>query len=514
VTLSHIGRERLSVFLALGVLLLYGFSTTFGFMPLDDAAFILENPHVNTGLTPQNAAWAFRLSTIADTCYYMPVTWLTFMADATVGGLQPSIYHLVNVLLFALTAVLLLRFFLQVTRDARISLVAAALFCLHPMRVESVVWVAERKDLLSGVFLLTSLLCWTHYLEERRPGCYAAAVGAFFLGFLSKPNIVVLPVLLVITERLRAYFREEPPPGLVQSLRDKIPFFALAAAGSVFTLVTRAGIMIDMPLRARLAVMAQAHYHYLSKTLLPWGLMLGDLTNQLREIRPPFPLFVLVALTGCTLLLVALRKRHPWALLAWLWFLVALAPTNGFLSVGNGLWSDKFTYVPHMGLMLGVSVFLDRLLTGPRWRRMAVGGVLCLYAAATLAYAWQWRSAEDYFHYVIGSGGPVGYSQLMIATARSSRGDLDGAIAALDEAQRRDPGYVPAYFLRGRLLEDKGLIPQAMRDYEQALRLDPKYSDAMVNLGLLYARTGNLQRAEQLLGEAGAAAAGARAARR
>jgi tetratricopeptide (TPR) repeat protein len=209
--------------------------------------------------------------------------------------------------------------------------------------------------------------------------------------------------------------------------------------------------------------------------------MLSERSYQVREIKPPFPLLMLVALAALTLLLLRLRARHAWALWTWLWFLFALAPVNGFLPTGNILWSDKYTYVPHMGLMLGFSIFLDRLLPERRRHLAMTGIVLCLCAVGTLLYAGQWRSNEFYFDSVMRNGGPVGYSRLMIAMSRRSRGDLDGAV---------------------RALEDKGLLREAAGDYETALRIDPRFLDALLNLGLLYSRMGETEKGARLLAEA------------
>lgn len=393
--------------LVLATLAVYFQAVGHPFITLDDEQYILDNPAVTGGLSGKGIAWAFT-STYAFNWH--PVTWISHMLDVELFGLDAGMHHLVNVLLHAANAALLFAVLLGMTGAPWRSGFAAALFALHPLHVESVAWVAERKDVLSTLFLFLTLLAWLRYTQRRKAGWFLGALALFALGLLSKPMLVTLPFLLLLLDAWPlGRLAGAQAIGLRRALLEKVPFAVLAGASGVLTyLVQQKGGAIGpseiFPLGVRIANSVVSYADYLIKTFWPSPL----------AVFYPHPGASLPAwkIAGAGLLLAAVSvpailswRRRPYLTVGWLWYLGTLVPVIGLVQIGRQGSADRYTYIPLIGLFLmaawGIPELFERWRLKPRALAAAAVAVLVACGALSFRQLGFWRSSERLFTHAI-----------------------------------------------------------------------------------------------------------------
>ncbi len=376
------GWKKLGVcaLLAGGVWFVFGQTLGHGFVNYDDNLYVYDNQEVLNGLARGGAAWAF---THAVSSNWHPLTLLSLMLDAQLYGANPGGYHLTNVQLHAAATILLFLVLLEMTGAPWRSGFVAALFAIHPLHVESVAWVSERKDVLSGVCFVSTLWAYTRYV--RPPGgriWYCFALACFALGLLSKPMLVTLPCLLIVLDYWPLH-REKVC--FWKSLREKVPFFALSFAICCTTLFTQKEAMVSHPLASRLGNVVMSYLIYAGQMVYPLGLAV-----PYPYPRNGWPLWEVAGgaalLLTFSLLAYAWRRQRPYLLMGWLWFLGMLVPVIGVVQVGNQSRADRYTYLPEIGLfLLATWLVADISVAWPRRRWVLGGGAALVLAALALA---------------------------------------------------------------------------------------------------------------------------------
>ena len=491
----------LLVIITLGI-----FAQTAGhqFINFDDTLYVTDNPAVKDGLKPATIAWAFKATAASN---WHPLTWLSHMLDVQLFGLRPALHHLMSVILHALSAFLLYRLLLRITAAPWASLFTAALFALHPLHVESVAWVAERKDVLSGIFWTLTLLCYARYVEKPGAGRYLTALACFGLGLMSKPMLVTLPVVLLILDywplnRLSPAESDTPSRTFSSLIIEKIPFFLLAAASSLITVMTqhKGGAMANLekaPLGLRLGNAVIAYVRYLIDTVWP-----SDLA-----ILYPFPTSLsLASLVGAALLLIAISwgvfgpgRRHRWLAAGWLWYLVTLLPVIGLIQVGGQSHADRYTYIPLTGIFIIIAWGVPQLLERWNYRKealMIAGGLtLCVLATLSWRQIAYWKDSITLFRHTleVTSGNYLILNNYGIALDQA--GDFDGAMKYYQEALNVWPRSAHAHNNLGAVLARKGRYAEAMEHYRSALAIKPDYIMAQVNIGKALAGMGDTEAA-------------------
>ena len=498
----------MAVLLALVTMALYWPATGHDFVNLDDGLYVDQNAHVQSGLAWANAQWAFRTGYAAN---WHPITWLSHMLDCQLFGLKPWGHHLTNVLLHAFNAVLVFALLQQMTGARWRSLMVAALFAVHPLRVESVAWVAERKDVLSGCFGLLALVFYARYAEGRSleskvqspkskvcgpwslfhpPASffYGLALGCFALGLMSKPMLVTWPFVLLLLDYWP--LRRFELSTTWRLVREKIPFFALAAVASVVTFVVqkRGGAVTlaeNLSLGARGGNALIAYRRYLGKLFWP-----TDLAAFYPHPRD-WPLEQVLLAGGGVLsisgLLLMQRRRYPYLLMGWLWFVGMLVPVIGLVQVGEQAMADRYTYAPAIGLTIAVIWGLHGLAKGGRYQQLglavagATGIVLCL--VLTRQQLGYWQNSETLFRHALEVTENNYFAHYNLGNARAEKGQSDEAMSQYQEAIRLNPDYAPARYNLGAALDKKGQTDEAIRQYQEVLRLRPDYAIARNNLG-------------------------------
>ena len=451
----------------------------FGFVNLDDPSYVTENPHVRDGLTMVNALWAVYG---AHAGFWHPVTWWSHMLDVTCFGLDAAGPHLVNLGLHVLNVVLLFVILHRWTGALWRAAFAAALFAWHPLRVESVAWIAERKDVLSGLFFLLTLWAYGEFARgRRRPWLYYVLALVFFtLAAMSKPMVVTLPLILILVDlwpfaRVRVEERASKSASFRRVLLEKIPFLIIAIGCSLVTIETqqdRGAVqsLTDCPVDVRIENALVSYVRYLGKTFWP-----VNLATPYADVRA----WPVAAVTGAGLLLVGLTfvavrlgRKYPFLPVGWLWFCGMLVPIIGIVQVGAQSMADRFTYLPSIGLFIVIAWSAGEAMG--RWRihgtkAMAVAGLILLGCAArTRDQLGYWRNSE---------------TLLSHAVAVTKNNWLAGCNLAWE-------------------LNRQGRQAEAEQFYREAMAVNPRDFDILNNLGLILARQGRHAEAVTLFREA------------
>lgn len=456
-----------------------------GFVSFDDPSYISRNEHVRPGLTADGFVWAF---THAHAHNWHPLTWLSHMADVELFGLSPGAHHRVNLGLHALNACLLLAVLRALTGSFGRSLVVALLFAVHPLRVESVAWASERKDVLAGVFWLLTIAAWARWARRPSQARYVTALACFALGLLAKPTVVVLPVVLLLLDvwplgrtvvvEPAVGARTTPPRSLPRLLLEKTPFFALAAIASAVTLWAQQGVVqsrSDFPLGARLANAAVTPARYLARTLWPHDLAVFYPYRRLGAGSPELWIGLAV-LAAATAAVVGFRRRG-YPLTGWGWFLVTLVPTAGIVQVGMQSTADRYTYLAGIGVVWAVVwAAADRLGTERLARTAgaaAVAVVLVILGALTWRQSRVWRDDESLYGHAVRVTHGSFWAEYNYGVVLLAKGRREEARAHFEEAVAIDPGAANAWKNLGVLDLDGGHTDAAVAAFRAARRAEP-----------------------------------------
>jgi len=474
-----------------GTLLLFSRAVGNRFLDCDDPDYVTQNAHVQAGLTWAGVDWAFTSSAAAN---WFPLTWLSHMLDWQLFGNDPRGHHAVNILWHALNAVVAFLALRRLTGAFWTSAASAALFAWHPLRVESVAWVAERKDVLSGFFGLLTLWAYAAYAEkrrERRSGArsfYALALAAFATGLLCKPMLVTLPCLLVLLDwwPLR---RIGPAEKLSSLLLEKAPFFLLTIVSCVITYrVQQAGnaVVESLGLGARLANAVVSVACYLGKFSWPVNLAVG---YPIPDHQPG------ATVAGATVLVLTMTgvalwqwRRRPWLLVGWLWFLGMLVPVIGIVKVGLQAMADRYTYLPILGWQLALLWTLSELAWPSVVRRFVpalIGVVLAGCAARTWDQLGVWRDSRALYEHALAVTKDNYLAHSYLATTLLNEGRFDEAAAHLQRAIEIRPDYAAAHHRLGVAVEKAGRTDDALRIYTDLLRIRPNHADAHYSIGII-----------------------------
>ncbi len=499
----------LKIGLLLIVLTLLVFARAGGleFLSYDDNLYVTDNQTVQGGLSWNNVAWAFTTMHAAN---WHPLTWLSLMLDVQLFGLRPNALHLVNVLFHAMNTVLLFLILARMTGARWRSAFVAALFALHPLHVESVAWVAERKDVLSVFFGLLTI--WAYVLYAARPGVsrYSWVVFSLVLSLLSKPMLVTMPFLLLLLDywplgRVAGRFQliagpvsTRPQTSLIRLLAEKIPLLALCTASSVVTVLAqeRGNALFDensLSLGLRLANAAVGYVRYLAKTFWP-----GSLSVFYPHPGPSLPPWQAIGAFLLLLLITALvllrLRRSPWLAVGWFWFVGTLVPVIGLVQVGAQSIADRYTYFPLIGIFIMIAWEAPEQLKGLRVRPRALGAAAMLVIVVLAGLTWRqlgfWESDEKLFRHAMSVTKNNCVALGSLAEALLRKGEPEEAYGYFQKTLRLCPNDEQSWYNLGVLQRDRGELSEAENSLREALRLKPSYTMAWTNLGAVYLASG------------------------
>jgi tetratricopeptide (TPR) repeat protein len=472
---------------------------SFDFVNFDDPIYITENRHVQKGLAPDTVKWAFTTHLHG---HYHPLTWLSHAADYQLFGLDPAGHHFSGFLLHLLTTLLLFLALRKMTGAGWASGFAAALFAVHPLHVEPVAWVADRKDLLCGFFWILSLWLYAGYVEKKSPWFLLLLMAAYLLGLLAKTMMITLPLVLLLLDfwplqRLRrteltAGGPDVRPATPARLLLEKSGLLLIAG---LFVLVTT-GAMEDLRVEAKtLSPYWQYDFllfllHYLEKFIWP-----ARLTVLYPYAESP-ALSLLLLGAGClaviTVIALLARRRLPFLLTGWLWFLVTLLPVAGIIHGGPHRVADRYTYIPLLGLIIALAWTWKKISDRDRiWNRVmavAAGVLLTVHSVLSWQQAGRWHSSLSLFEHAVSiyPGNWVAHNNLGDALDRQGKKQeaIDHYLAAL----AIKPDYARANYNLGNTLASLGRQEEALRHFLEALAIFPEFAEAHNNAGVLLAR--------------------------
>jgi tetratricopeptide (TPR) repeat protein len=494
-----------SLLLAAATLAVFWPVTGHDFVSCDDGLYVSDNAHVRGGLTPEGIRWAFGALHAAN---WHPVTWLSHMLDVTLFGMRPGAHHLMNVLFHSANTVLLFAWLWRMTGAQWRSAMVAALFALHPLHVESVAWVSERKDLLSTFFGFLSLFCYAGYVQKRskvegrwsgakaapipgsRPGTfdYVLAFLFFAVGLMSKPMLVTWPFLMLLLDYwpLRRF---QPSIGW-HLVREKIPFLILSLGSCVVTVVAQmhGGAVLSLERlsfgeRAENAVVSCIRY--LGKMVWP--------VNLAMPYPPPeqWPawevMFGLLLIIGLCLGAFRFRRHGPFILMGWFLFLGTLVPVIGLVQVGAQAMADRYTYVPLVGIFIVVVWGMGEALI--RWHlpktpaMLGAGLVLAGCVMLTRNQLSYWQDSETLLRHTVAATKDNAIACYDLGCYLEGKGQVPEAMEYYQRAVRISPNYAKALNNLGKLLAAEGRVDEAMEYYHRALSFDPEHVSALNNLG-------------------------------
>ena len=508
-----------------------------GFVKYDDDLNVSDNSAVKSGLTLKSISWAFKFS---QTDYWHPLDFLSHMLDCQLYGLAPAGHHLTNVLLHATVAILLFLVLRQMmglrpgksigatTPQAGVlwrSAFVAAVFAIHPLRVESVAWVSERKDMLHGVFFMLTLGAYVRYVRHSWSlARYLAVVLLFTFGLMSKPTLMTLPFVLLLLDywplgrMTRLHSVPARPAGKKHAgaqlpgapkrseggstlLLEKLPLFMLSAASCVQAAIGNSPAFASnksLPIILRISNAMVSYVAYIWQMVWPVKL----------AVLYPFPGkgLPLVEVMGSVILLVfistvlfRLRQRHPCYLVGWLWYLGMLAPMIGFVQAGVQARADRYTYLPQIGLYLLLTWAAADLCAGWRHRRVVLGGGSAIILTALIfcarAQTVYWRNSESLWTHTLACTSDNFIAHDNLGNILLKKGDVDEAIAHYQKALQIKPDYAASRNNLGNVLLQQGRLDEAIAQLQKGLQIKPDYAEAHINLGNALLQKGSVDEA-------------------
>jgi len=479
------------------------------FIAYDDPEYVIDNPMVRAGLTPQGIRWAFTTFAAAN---WHPLTWLSHMLDAELFGLNPGRHHLASLLFHVLNTILLFLVLVRMTKALWRSAVVALLFGVHPLHVESVAWIAERKDVLSTFFWMLTLWAYSRYTEKPGRISYLVALIVYALGLMAKPMLVTLPFVLLLFDYWP--LGRWPAQGFVHDprqhegrgaslLREKVPFILLAALSSMVTLIAqwKGGAVSSaeiVPFGVRLCNALVAYLLYLVKMVWPAGLAVFY-PHPGRGLPGWLVLCAALVLAGVTLWAVRSRKGGPYLLSGWFWYLGTLLPVIGLIQVGDQAMADRYSYIPLIGPFIMISWGLPALAAKWRLPRILLPLLTAAALSALLCVSWvqvrHWRDSVTLFMHTLSVTTNNSRMHNNLANVLAQRGEIEEAIAHYEKALAIQPNAPEAQSNLGAALVSMGRVEEGIGHYREALRLDPNLAEVHNNLGVALADQGKTEEA-------------------
>jgi Flp pilus assembly protein TadD len=473
------------------------------FINIDDPGYVTANAHVLAGLSPQALLWAF---TSFDAANWHPLTWVSHLTDISLFGLQAGAHHGMSLAIHILAAISVLVALERMTGWLWPSFLAAALFALHPLRVESVAWISERKDVLSALLWMQTLLAYLRYVKRPGPGRFFAVLAVFALGLMAKPTLVTLPLALLLLDWWPfGRFQQRPPAAasagtaVRRLVFEKVPLLLLSAVSSVLTYraQNQGGALLfseHVPPAAKVGNAIVSYVDYLGMTVWPLHLIpfYPHPGATLSRVAIALSLALLVAVTvGCW----TSRRRHPWLLLGWFWYLGTLVPMIGLVQVGLQGMADRYTYVPGLGLAIALSgEAASRVAPGARGRLVLKAGALGLLATLAML-TWRqanfWRDTGALLEHTITVDPRNYFAFNMLGANYLTQGDAEKALPLFSKSLELRPEYLAARYNLGLTLAASGRKDEALAQFAAVLRFNPKDAESRYNRGKLLLEKGD-----------------------
>jgi Flp pilus assembly protein TadD len=496
------GRKKLfiSIVLTLVTLAVYWQAHRFGFTNYDDNFLVFENSRIQSGITCEALRWAF---TTKHGDLWNPFLWLSFMADYQLYGLNAGGYHITNLILHVFSALMLFWFFHRATRALWPSAFVAAVFALHPLHVESVAWVTERKDVLSAFFWMLTLCFYLWYAEKPAAKRYLLVLAGLFCALMSKAMAVTLPAVMILLDYwpLRRFDTRKGSRFLWQ-VREKAPFFILSAVFSATAFYVQYVMPSKrlvksalLPLDYRIVNAAVSFATYLEKTFWPHDMAVFYPFGISFTAQQIIVSVLLIAVVSVAVVMKA--KRLPYLFVGWLWFVITILPVIKIVQIGNDAMADRYHYLPSIGISVMVAWGVSVLFKSESARKYILFPSALAVVAMLAAVSWHqcgyWRDSVTLFNHALAvtSHNHVAHGQL--GQAMLEQGKNEEAVLHFNEALRLSPGYPEVYNQRGAAFIALGQYQKAIDNFGENMRLMPEDSNPYNNRGYVYIKLGKYE---------------------
>lgn len=495
--------------LCLAIVAVFGHTIAFSFVNFDDPLYFEHNRFVRMGLTPESITWAFT-DGIATTGYWAPLTLFSLLVDSYIYGPNASGYHLTNLLLHIANTWLLYAFFRRATGEHWPSALVALLFAIHPLHVESVAWITERKDVLSTLFWLLTMLAYLRYTEAPGRGRYLTVLAVFIAGIMAKPMLVTLPFVLLLLDYWplgrfsgkRAVGRKSPVVSPGKLVVEKLPLFAIALATSLaaFLFQQKAGAvapLADISAGVRIANTLTAYAGYIQDML--WPADLAVLYPHPGALPLWLPVLSTCILVGITWLVLWKVKTQPYLLTGWGWYLTTLAPVSGLVVIGPHATADRYTYVPLIGLFIMIAWALAAMMQRGGWVKKGLLGLtitaLIVLGVTARLQTLTWENSVTLFEHALAVTEKNEHAHINLGNAYREQGRLAEALVQYHKALEINPRNARVYMNIGILQLEEGQITAALRSFDLSLKHDPLTPRIHNNIGNAYLQLNDAHKA-------------------
>lgn len=498
----------IGLFLILSILIIYGQVKDFEFVTYDDSAYITDNPHIKKKLTLETIKWAF---TSTHHKHWHPLTWISHILDYRLFGMDPAGHHVISVFIHIANTLLLFWFIKRTTGDCLKSGFVAALFALHPLHVEAVAWVADRKDVLCTLFWMLAMVTYAVYARRPSPITHLLVVLIFVMGLLSKPMVITMPLVFLLLDYWPLRRFTFNPGNRVQSddgrkkamlnmIGEKAIFLIFIVVSGIITIIVMQkpgipafNVAAWVPTPMQLANVPLHYTGYIIQTIFPFHLAI-----PVRFISMP-PVWKIIASLGALILISYFvfkkARRYPYLPVGWLWYLITLLPVVGLIRIGPVLMADHYTYIPLIGLFIIAVWGIPDLLQGWQHHQAALkllaGTVIVGMMVLSFIQVGYWKNSVTLYRHAISVRPNHALAHNNLGIVMSKQGKLKEAVYHFAQALRIKPDYANAFSNLGLALARQGKLEDAVFYYKKALKIKAKDAEVHFNLAQVYARQRN-----------------------
>ncbi len=491
-------KNRLIIHILLTVIVLaaYGQVYQFGFVNIDDSLYVTENSRVQSGITWKSFSWAF-LTTYAE--FWHPLTWLSLMLDHQLFGLNAGGYHVTNLILHILSTLMLFWLFDRMTKEVWKSAFVAALFAIHPLHVESVAWIGERKDILSAFFWMMTLCLYVYYTEKPVIRRYLPVLFSFMLALMSKPMVVTLPLIMILLDFWPLKRCASGKDLLLWQVKEKIPFFILSAMFSLLAFLAQQNQTVkNFSLISRLANAPVSFVAYLFKTFWPFHLTIFYPFPQQVPLSQVFGAVLLIILISIGVMMMS--RKWPYLFVGWFWYCITILPVVGIIQIGKHAMADRYTYLPLIGIGVMLAWGAPALFTkGDKYSKILFSAgivFIVLWTLLTEKQCGYWENSKKLFSHALSVTENNYLAHNNLGLAFFAEGKTREAIDQYNQSLSIKPMMPDHFFVynnRGLAYSRLGLHQKALEDLGRAIELKPDYADAYGNRGVVYSNLENHQ---------------------
>ena len=487
------------IILTLAALVVFWQVNQYDFINFDDNVYVTENSHVLSGITLDGLRWAFKTT---DAQFWHPLTWLSLMLDNQIHGLNAGGYHLTNLILHILSTLLLFWLFNRMTGAIWKSAFVAALFALHPLHVETVTWIAKRKDVLSAFFWMLTLCLYVYYTEKVSIRRYLLVLFPFACALMSKSMVVTLPVIMIILDYWPlSRLQSRQGNSILWQLREKIPFFILSAVFSIITIYVRYNwenpFLSNFPMRSRFVNAPVSFINYLGKIFWPRDMaVFYPFSGQIPAWQVIGSTLLIIVIS--TVVIIAV-KRFPYLFVGWLWYAVTILPVIGIIQVGIRAVSDNYTYLPSIGIAVMLAWGIPLLFPSEKIRRKILfpAGIAAIVILAILT--WQqcgyWKNSIELLKHTLVVTKSNALAHGCLAYALEDEGNIEEAIIHYNKVIDLKYDSAGDYSNRANAYAKLGQYQRAIEDYNKAISIKPNMPTLYYNRATAYVEFGQYQSA-------------------